>query len=226
MPPISAAAHARRPPTGRTAPRRLRPARIIGLAIAAAALVGGCGTSSSPNAAGPASASTAANATSSETPGSSLDTSLDPCNLLTADQVAKAIGMKVSAGKPRAESMSDSHDCTWSTAYGEGAEYNCAKDVTGVVLVVVGPPPALKERYPTAQSYFADLLTLKRTTGSVQQVSGIGDGAFAATSATKKGLDVYATKGSVILRVFSSCGSPTTLRPELQQLISQALAKT
>lgn len=223
----------RRSRARRTTPRRARPAPVVALVFVIAALaVGGCGSSPSSNGASPAGASGTASASASDgasspgASGSAVDTSLNPCNLLTPGQVAKAISMKVSGGKLQAASLSDSHDCTWSTKYGEGTFYNCAKNVTGVVLVVEGPPKALQKRYPTAQSYFASLLSVNRSTGSVQQVSAIGDAAFVVTSATQKGLTVYGIRGKVILRVFSNCGRPTVLRPELEQLLSQALART
>ncbi len=194
--------------------------------IAAAALaIGGCGTSG-PGRGADQGGNPPAGTSTAKAPGGSLDTSGDPCKMLTSSQVAKAIGMKVSAGTPKAETLSDSHDCSWSTAYGQGAAYVCAKDVTGVVLEVVAPPQALKARYPTASAYFADLgTTFKQSGASVTPVSGIGDEAFAVVSATKKGLNIYATKGNVILRVFSICGRPATLQPELEGLLSAALSK-
>ncbi len=209
---------------------------------AVALAVGGCAGSSSPPSGGnpagsagvPAAGSTASSPSGGSTPssrsgastsGQGFNTSLDPCALLTADQVAKAIGLKVSHGSPVANT--DTKACGWDTKFGQGADYSCATDVTSVVLELVTPPAALKKLYPTARSYFAvELTTYKRRPGSVAPLSGIGDQAFAWTIATNKGLDTLALKGNVILRVFSNCGRPATLRPELEQLLSQALTQT
>jgi hypothetical protein len=154
-----------------------------------------------------------------------VDTSADPCALLTAADVTKAIGLRVGAGKPSGNGLSESKDCTWSTKFGEGAAYNCATDVTSVVLEVLAPPPALVKRFPTAADYFAELrTTMKMTKHTPQPVPGIGEDAFDAVLGIGKGLDVYALTGNVILRVFSDCGAPVRLRPQLEGLLDQAVA--
>ncbi len=203
---------------------------VLGTVLAAAALVvTGCGSSSSsdgtptagdtsPTAAGSPSAGTGAGQ-------AGLDTSADPCALLTAAQVTKAIGLTANQGTSSSDSLSKSKDCTWTTKFGEGADYNCATDVTSVVLQVVAPPPALAKRFPTAPAYFAQLqTTLKMAYHAPQPVSGIGDEAFDIVTGAGKGLDVYAVSGSTILRVFSDCGAPDQLRPELKTLLGQAVS--
>jgi hypothetical protein len=152
-----------------------------------------------------------------------VSVSLDPCTLLTSDEVAQAIGMKVGKGVAQDEVLSDSRACNWEV---QAAGYVCAKDITGVTLELVQPPPALKPRFPTAAAYYPQLLgTLVQAGNSVHEVQGIGNAAFVSEGAAKKGLDVYARKGDAFLRVFSICGPPATLEPALEGLMKQALAK-
>jgi hypothetical protein len=149
--------------------------------------------------------------------------SLDPCAMLTSDEVAQAIGKKVDKGEAQDEVLYDSRACNWQM---QATGYVCAKDITGVTLELVQPPQALKPRFPTAEAYYPQLLgTLKQAGNTVHEVQGIGDAAFISEGAAKKGLDVYARKGDAFLRVFSICAPPATLQPALEGLMKQALAK-
>ena len=225
---VARAVPARR--SARTTGRGLGRRRLLGpgVLVALVLLAGGCGSSgvgSTSAAGGSTTPASSPSATTSTTQGATLDTSVDPCGLLTAAQVTKAIGLKAGAGTPGTSELSPSKDCTWTTKFGEGADYNCASDVTSVVLEVVAPPPALKDRFSTASAWFAQLRSTTKVTGHTPKtVSSIGDDAFEAVLGAGKGLDVYATSGNVILRVFSDCGAPDRLRPALESLLSQAVA--
>ncbi len=148
---------------------------------------------------------------------------LNPCSLLTSDQVAQAIGKQVDQGKAQSENLSESQACNWEM---QATNFVCAKDITGVTLEIVEPPPTLKPQFPTAEAYYPQLMsTLKLAGNTVEELQDLGDAAFSSETATKKGYSVYARKDSVLLRVFSICGPPDKLRPALQGLMKEALAK-
>lgn len=75
--------------------------------------------------------------------------------------MSQALGTKVSQGQGEDANLSDSRTCTWNTPK-FGSDCSCATDVVSVVLEVVSPPAALKERFPTANAYYGFELQTKK----------------------------------------------------------------
>src|ERR1700742_2922505 len=87
------------------------------LTISAAVLIAGCSAGPSSSSAAPKVAATTAPITSpggvgASTPGA--EKKLDPCSMLTTDQVAAALGESPAAGKP--EPNFDTPECEWDPA--------------------------------------------------------------------------------------------------------------
>lgn len=153
----------------------------------------------------------------------SASATVDPCSLLSANEVSQTLGVNLGQGESKNEDLSASRSCTWTT---KSTDYNCAKNLASVTLEAVEPPPALKPRFPTAKAYYPQLIsTMKASGGIVSDVPGIGDEAFSRTSADGQGLWLYARKGGSILRVFATCGDQKMLKPKLESLLKQAVAK-
>ncbi len=186
----------------------------VALWTAVAIAAGGCGggkadaSSSSP----PASAS--------GTGGSFPNASLDPCSLLTADQVAAVLGMKVDPGKTDKDAGEGSRGCSWTTAAYDAGGSALVGHVGIVTLIVVGPNPALASRFPTARSFFA---FQKQIVPNQQPVSGVGDEAMVAG----RQHELWARKGDAVLRLMftGGLGDTSELKP-LKQLMTEALSRT
>ncbi len=100
------------------------------LTISAGALVAGCSAGPSTSAAAPKAAATTAPATSPASVAASTPSAggkLDPCSMLTTDQVTAALGEPPAAGKP--EPNFDAPECEWDPASGHN----------GTVTLDVGP---------------------------------------------------------------------------------------
>lgn len=181
-----------------------------GITLAGLTACGG-GSTASP-AAGQASAPAATSHSQSGT--AWYKNSLDPCSLVTLDELAKAVNMKVEPGK--ASAAAGSRDCTFTTA--AGAAGTGASEIASLTVEVVGPNPALISRFPTARSYYDFTRSIFK---SSVNVSGIGDSAFL----TEKDHWIYAIKGTVILRVFATFGTTGTARQVIEQVMRDALAR-
>lgn len=145
--------------------------------------------------------------------------SLDPCQLVTRQQVADAVGMSVDAGKAASQEAAGSRGCTWDTAYGDKG--GGPDSIASITVEVMGPNPAVKSQFPTARSYY-DFLRNQLYASRAEDVSGIGDAAFFSSSRTW----LWAVKGNAVLRVFATLGDTATVKPVLQQLMKEALGKT
>lgn len=189
---------------------------VAGVPVLVASMVLGlaaCGGSqSADNSAGDQSAATGGE-------GGGISSSLDPCQLVTQQQVAAAVGVSVDAGKAPSQQSEGSRDCTYMTAYGDqGAGPH---KIASVTVEVSGPNPALKSRFPTARSYF-DFLRNEEYSDQAEDVSGIGDAAFF----TAKGTWLWAIQGKTVLRLYATFGDEATVKPVLEQLMKEALART
>lgn len=173
---------------------------------------GGSGSSSGTN----ASSQNSGGHGTSTTGAAALNTSLDPCSLVTQQQVAQAVGMSVDPGKSDT-SAPGSRDCTWKTSAGDAGAG--ASSIASVTVEVSGPNPALKSRYPTAQSYYE---FTKKVVSSAHDVSGVGDAAFMSN----ENHWLYALKGNVVLRVFATFGTSEAAAPAIEQIMKDALANT
>lgn len=216
---------------GRKAPEQQRAPgtrRIVGIGRVAApaavalllAVAAGCGgspqASTTTTTSGGSGSGSGSSSTSTTAAASGFDTSLDPCKLVTQQQVAQAVGMSVDAGKA-GSTTPGLHDCTWTTSAGDaGAGLTTVASVT---VEVVGPPPALRSTYPTARRYYD--FTKHLYSGSTQDVTGIGDAAFLSHDDHW----LYALHGNVLLRVFATGGQSATVGPQVQQLMKEALAQ-
>ncbi len=189
-------------------------AASVALWTAVAIAAGGCGS-------GKADASSSSPSASASTTGGSFpNKSLDPCSLLTADQIAAAIGMKVDPGKADESAGEGSRGCKWTTAAYDAGGSALMGHVGLVTLIVVGPNPALASRFPTAASFFA---FQKQIVPKQQPVSGVGDEAMIAG----RQQDLWARKGDVVLRLFftGGLGDTSELTP-LKKLMTEAFSGT
>jgi Protein of unknown function (DUF3558) len=186
---------------------------MSGIALAGLTACGG----GKPGSPASASASAAAATPASQGKAAGPNTSLDPCSLLTTDEVAGAVGMKIDSRK--ADSLvAGSHDCTWTTAAGDAGAG--PGEIASVTAEVAGPQPVLKAQFPTARSYYDFQRRLYN--GTATDVTGIGDSAFLSHNDHW----IYAVKGTVVLRVFTTFGAAGTDRAVIEKLMKDALART
>jgi hypothetical protein len=102
--------------------------RLIGPVMLLALVVAGCGSSAHASAGSQPSTHQAVPATAApSTAPASATAHLDPCTMLTADQVGAALGEQPAAGKP--EPNFDAPECEWDPASGKN----------GTVTIDVGP---------------------------------------------------------------------------------------
>ncbi|MDP2529959.1 MAG: DUF3558 family protein [Candidatus Palauibacterales bacterium] len=189
-------------------------AASVALWTAVAIAAGGCGGGKADT------SSSSSSASATETGGSFPNASLDPCSLLTVDQVAAAIGMKVDPARADSSAGEGSRGCQWTTAAYDAGGSALVGHVGIVTLIVVGPNPALASRFPTAASFFS---FQKQIVPNQQPVSGVGDEAMIAG----RQQDLWARKGDVVLRLFvtGGLGDTSELKP-LKQLMTEALSRT
>lgn len=152
------------------------------------------------------------------TSSSATSASLDPCRLVTQQQVVAAVGMQVDPGQADTAEAAGSRGCTWLTAYGKRG--GGPDSIASITVEVVGPNPAIASQFPTAHSYYDFLRHQVHENGS-EDVSGIGDAAFL----TERDSWLYALKGKVVLRVFATFGKGPAVKSALEQLMKDALAK-
>lgn len=185
--------------------------------MAGAIMVGlsACGSGGAQTSANATSSSGAATTTTKAQTSAGINTSLDPCRLVTQQQVAQALNMSVDPGKI-GQSAPGSRDCTWNTSAGNNGAGPSTVD--SVTVEVVGPPPSLKKLYPTARSYYE--FTKKLYSGT-QEVTGIGDASFLSHDNHW----LYARKGNVVLRVFSTGGSSGTVGNQIEQIMKAAISQ-
>jgi hypothetical protein len=144
--------------------------------------------------------------------------SLDPCQLVTQQQVAAALGMTVDPGKPAGDEPAGSRGCTWHTVYGDSGRG--ADSIAAITVEVVGPRPVPRNMHPNARSsYYYLRHTLYAS--DAKDVSGIGDAAFLRA----RDHWLYAVKGTVLLRVFATFGHTPNVGSVLEQIMKQALSK-
>lgn len=210
----------------------MRMTSVAGTAILSGLLLAGLtacsgGSGSAATSAGPAaspaggSGSAAGTASAAATGGqdwTGLNSSLDPCALLTTAEVAAAVNMKVDSGKVESSEPPGTRGCNWTTAAGDSGAG--AAEIASVTAEVTGPQPVLKARFPTARSYYNFLRQLYSK--SATDVPGIGDSAFL----TQKDTWIFALKGHVLLRVFATFGTASTDRAVIEKLMKEALART
>ncbi|MCG6988763.1 MAG: DUF3558 domain-containing protein [Gemmatimonadetes bacterium] len=195
--------------------------RSVPLLTALVVAAAGCGGGAAHGSSGTDTAASAAqSASASRGPSSFPDASLDPCSLLTVEELGAALGTKVNPGKADEHTGEGSRGCNWTTEAYDAGGSALVGHVGIVTLAVEGPNPALASRFPTARSFFDFTRTILQ---NPQPVSGVGDEAVL----TGKGHDMWARKGNVVLRLFFSggLGDMSELKP-LTQLMTEALSRT
>lgn len=185
---------------------------ISGVVLAVAACGGGGGGNG-----GQPGTSAGGNSSAASSPAAAgINTSLDPCSLLTTAEVSSAVSMKVDDPKPASSEPKGTRGCTWNTAAGDSGAG--AAQIASVTLEVVGPPTVLKSRFPTARSYY-DYLDQHLYHGT--DVPGIGDNAFLTSSDHW----IFSVKGNVLLRVFATFGTTSTDKTVIEELMKDAMAR-
>lgn len=144
--------------------------------------------------------------------------SLDPCQLVTRQQVAAALGMAVDPGKAAGDEPAGSRGCTWHTVYGDSGRG--ADSIASITVEVVRPTPVPGNMHPNARSSY-NYLRHTIYASDAKDVSGIGDAAFLRA----RDHWLYAVKGNVLLRVFATFGHTPNVGSVLEQIMKEALSK-
>jgi hypothetical protein len=205
----------------------LRPVHLLAVALLAAwLLVGACGESDSveETVSGPAASATpplagVASSTGEATPATGqAQGKVDPCALLTREQVDAAASEPMRSGERSAEAMNPlgQQICTWSAVSGQS---------TRTLQVSVVRSQDMDENLRKS-SYTARRLFLDTKAGlpGAEPVSGVGDDAFRAQNF------LHTLKGDVYVTVFVSVGQIGTQRAPattdtLKELALAVLAK-